>query len=359
MAEKKSIFIEVTTTNNCNCKCAYCFEGSHDSCKRNLAVEARQLELIVKACNEFDASKYDKLTLSFWGGEPFLNSEFMFKLIESTCDYEFVQYHCYSNGLLKDEYAKLVQLPCFDKIKPKLHIQLSYDGEPHHKLKRGDNGSKVVEMAQFLQDHGVMFSFKATLSYDLIDKLPQIWDSYKALADRFGSTVQYFPTLDTSTSPSDESFEQWKKATVEVAKKEFQYIQEHNVPLWQWLANGRKMNCALGNSVHLHNDGNIYVCHGCPYLANASRFVTANIFNIQSLYEAINEKFSMELDQRCIKCGATHCSACHVSQLRDDQDIYKDWSLCRSNDQNKCKYYKWFGYIAKLLKLEVLKSNRI
>lgn len=101
-----------------------------------------------------------------------MNSDFMFKILECTCDYDFVQYHCYSNGLLKNEYCKLVSLPYFNKIKPKLHIQLSYDGEPHNTLKRGYDGSKVIEMAQFLKDHGIQFSFKATLSYDLIDKLP-------------------------------------------------------------------------------------------------------------------------------------------------------------------------------------------
>lgn len=349
MDNKPHIFVEVTLTNNCNCNCAYCFEGSHTCNPRNLDIENRQLQLIIDACKNFDKDKYSSFILSFWGGEPFLNADFMDKIIENTCDYDFVKYHCYTNGTLIDRFKTLVSKDYFQKNKHKFHFQLSYDGEPHHTLKRGNTGKQVIETAQYLYDNDIQFSFKATLSYDLIDKLPEIWDSYKELANRFDNKVTYFPTLDTATSPKPEIFEIWKKVVVEVAKKELQYIKKNHKPLWQWFSDGRKMNCGLANSIHMHNDGNIYICHGCPYLSNSKKFITNNINDINSLYEVISEKFNMELDEKCIKCGATHCSACHVTQLKDDEDIYKNWSSCRSNNKNKCKYYQWFGYISKLL----------
>ena len=357
MGNKKHIFAEITLTNNCNCNCSYCFEGLHICQPRNLDIEKRQLELLVDACKNFDKDKYESFIISFWGGEPFLNMEFMYEIIKSTCDFDFVKYHCYSNGILLNKYKELFSKDFFQKKKDKFHIQLSYDGEPHHSLKRGNNSSQVLTTAQFLYDNNIQFSFKATLSYDLLDKLPDIWDSYKQLSDRFGNIVSYFPTLDTSTSPSDETFEIWKRSILNIAKKEFQYIRKNGRPLWQWFSNGRKMNCALGNSIHMHNDGNIYICHGCPYLSNSKRFIIKNINEINSLYDVITEKFNLSLDEKCIKCGATHCSACHVTQLKDNEDIYKNWSSCRSNDQNKCKYYQWFGYISKLLKLVYIKAN--
>lgn len=357
MSKNRSIFIEITLTNNCNCKCSYCFEGNHNSCQRNLDIENRQLTLLVDACKQFNISKHDKLTISFWGGEPFLNTDFMFKIFEQTYKYDFVQYHCYSNGTLTEKYKQLFALPYFDQLKNKLHIQLSYDGEPHHTIKRGNNREQIFQTAKLLQENNIFFSFKATLAYDLIDKLPEIWDSYYDLTLMFGHDISYFPTLDTSTSPSLESYEDWKKAIVQIAKKEYRYIQEYGHPLWRWFADGRKMNCGLGNSIHMHNDGNIYVCHGCPYLKDPSRFITGNINNIKSLYEVISEKFNMNLDEKCVKCDATHCSACHVTQLKDTDNIYEKWSSCRSNDENKCKYYRWFGYISKLLKLSILKNN--
>lgn len=356
---QSDIFIEVTLTNNCNCNCSYCFEGDHSCQPRNLDIEKRQLKLIEDACKDFDKTKHKRLTVSFWGGEPFLNTEFMYELIKCTYKYDFVQYHCYSNGLLIDKYKELLSQDFFNDIKDRLHIQLSYDGEPHHTIKRGNTGDKVLETAQFLTDNNVWFGFKATLSYDMIDKLPEIWDSYRIVVDRFKTNnVNYFPTLDTAINPTLENFESWKHVLVEIATKEFNYFKINNRLIWQWFDNGRKMNCGLGNSIHMHNDGNIYICHGCPYLKNSKRFVVNSIDTVNSLYDVVSERFNMCLDETCIKCEATHCSACHVTQLKENEDIYENWSSCRSNDENKCKYYKYFGYIAKLLKFAVLKSNK-
>ena len=356
MSNKKYIFAEITLTNNCNCKCSYCFEGLHTCQPRKLDVEKRQIELLVDACKNFDKDKYESFIISFWGGEPFMNTEFMYEIIKNTCNFDFVKYHCYSNGTLINKYKDLVSQEFFQKKKDSFHFQLSFDGEPHHTIKRGNTSEQVFETAQYLFDQGIQFSFKATLSYDMIYALPEIWDSYKQLSDRFDNTVTYFPTLDTATTPDPSIFEIWKKVTLEVAKKEYQYIKQYGRPLWQWFSHGRKMNCGLGNSIHMHNDGNIYICHGCPYLSNSKRFITQNINTINSLYEVISEKFNMELDDTCKKCEATHCSACHVTQLKDTDDIYKNWSSCRSNNPEKCKYYKWFGYVSKLLKFSYLRS---
>lgn len=63
----------------------------------------------------------------------------------------------------------------------------------------------------------------------------------------------------------------------------------------------------------MHNDGSIYVCHGCPYLSNSNRFKRGDIFSISGLNEVINGEFQLDLDGPCLLCEATQCSACHVS----------------------------------------------
>ena len=75
---KKSLFVEITTTNKCNCNCAYCFE-KHNACKQQtvLDYEQKTMMLLLNACRQFDKSKFEWLTISFWGGEPFLNLEFI------------------------------------------------------------------------------------------------------------------------------------------------------------------------------------------------------------------------------------------------------------------------------------------
>ena len=193
----------------------------------------------------------------------------------------------------------------------------------------------------------------------MIKNLPEIWDSFAKLYYEFGENITYFPTLDTSTSPNNDYFEDWKVALQKVAKKEADFIIKHGKSLWSWFSDGRKMNCALENSIHMHNDGNIYVCHGCPYLTNKDRFIRGNINNIESLFEIINTQFKMDLNKKCFNCEATHCSSCHVTHLKETDDIYNDWSLCRANDENKCKYYKYFGYISKILKFSLFKKKGI
>lgn len=224
MSTKSNVFIEVTLTDNCNCQCAYCFEGAKQHKERDLRIEAKQLELIEDACRTFDTSKNGNLTISFWGGEPFMNLDFMLQIMRETCGWSYVRYHCYTNGTLCYKFKELLESDIFPKVKDKLHIQLSYDGEPHHTLKRGSNGPLVLETARMLAGAGVKFSFKSTLSYDMLEHLPVIWDSYKQLFDEFGGFVDYCPTLDTATSPTEEHLAVWKKVVLEVAKREVLFI---------------------------------------------------------------------------------------------------------------------------------------
>jgi len=52
--EKDDIYLEITLTNACNCKCSYCFEGSHCQQIANIFEEEKQLNALVKMCETFD-----------------------------------------------------------------------------------------------------------------------------------------------------------------------------------------------------------------------------------------------------------------------------------------------------------------
>ena len=256
--KKENIFVELTMTNNCNCHCKYCFEGDHPLEERNLEEEQRQFNLLIDLCNTFDTNKYNWLTFSFWGGEPFLNTDFMFKIINATYKYDFVRYHIYSNGTLEHKYKELLNQDFINNLKDRLHIQLSYDGEPHHSLKRGNNSDKIFIVAKMLKVTNIKFDFKATLSFDMIKYLPEIWKSYEKLYEEFGNTIRYYPTLDT-TLDSLEYYSEWKNALQQIIKYEYLFVKKHNHPLWGWFDETSKRNCMLGNSIFIHNDGNIYI----------------------------------------------------------------------------------------------------
>ena len=250
--KKENIFIELTMTNNCNCHCKYCFEGDHPLEERNLEEEQRQFDLLIDLCKKFDIDKYEWLTISFWGGEPFLNTDFMFKIINATYKYSFVRYHIYSNGTLVHKYKEFLKQNFITELNGRIHIQLSYDGEPHHTIKRGNNSNKIFIVAKMLRSAHIHFDFKATLSFDMICHLPEIWKSYEKLYEEFGNTIRYQPTLDT-TFDSLEYYDEWKKALQQIVKYEYQFVKKHKYPLWGWFTEYSKRNCMLGNSIFIHS----------------------------------------------------------------------------------------------------------
>lgn len=347
---KKDIFVELTTTNDCNCNCSYCFEKCYS--KKHEVIDnyqTRTLQLIVDACKNFDKDKFEWFTISFWGGEPFLNIEFVENIIRHTYKFSFVRYNFFSNGTLVDKYKQFLACDFINNVHNRIHIQLSYDGEPHHSIKREDNKHLIFEVADLLKINKINFDFKATLSFDMIKYLPQIWDSYHELHDKYDCIITYYPTLDTTTS-KQQYFEDWKNALVEMMKKEHAFIKKHHHALFGWLNTGRKANCNLDNSIHIHTDGNIYICHGCAYKEDNDNMKYGNINEISSLYDVLNSDFGIsDIPEQCKVCPATYCSVCHISNIRSDENPHEKWISCKVNNKVRCMYFKYFGYMSKLL----------
>lgn len=355
MSNNKPFFmIEITVTDGCNCNCSYCFENSHKHIKNN-DEEERQLRLIKNACETIDLNKYSGITLSFWGGEPLLNFDYFIKLIQETYQYNFVNYHLYSNGTLYDKYLEFLQFDFIDSIKDRFHIQLSYDGEPHHSIKRNYSKDIVFKTAHLLKENRFKFDFKATLTHDMIDKLPEIWDSYYETFLEFDKSIRYGVTIDSIASNSDEeTFNKWKKAIIELGKRELKFIKHYGFYLSSIFSiNDSKRVCNVNNVIFLHTDGNIYSCHGCPYLINKDKFILGNTKELDSLF--INKKeYNVERDFICKKCIAKYCAICHVTEIKSD-DIFSNWSLDIKDNYNKCKYYKYLGLVNRIMNFILIK----
>lgn len=356
--ERTDVAVEITVTNECNCRCEYCFECSHDNIS-NRDEELRQIELLRKYCEEFDRLRHRYLKIVFWGGEPMMNTRFLFEIISATHGFDFVNYLMYSNGTLVSMFEEFLEQDFIDSIRDRFEIQLSYDGEPHHRIKRGTDSSAIFKVADRLIENGFDVSFKATLSLDSLSLLPRIWDSYEKLHQKY-QFVYYSPTIDQTNRNNDDSyFEEWKHVLVQIAKKEKNFIHRYGRPLWSWFTNPGKLACSLNDTVHIHCDGNFYVCHGCQYQSRAGYFSLGNTADTKTIEDRLNSGFKPTLrDKRCVLCSAVECSVCHVCELGKSDELagnYKEnWTRAMVNNQDRCRFFKYFGKIYHALRLSMI-----
>ena len=222
---------------------------------------------------------------------------------------------------------------------------------------RGYSSEILLKTSDLLLENGIKPSFKATLSLKNLKLLPDIWKSYYELYKKY-DFISYSPTLDTTDN--DVSYlNDWEESLREIIKYELTFLRENGRPLWFWFRENEKINCATENRLHMHNDGNFYICHGCPYINNNEKFILGNTKN-NTIIELLTQKCEENINPICNQCEATYCSVCHILNIKNDcqnvSDVYKKWNLCRHQNENKCKYYKIFAKYSRILKTAYLKG---
>ena len=358
---KHDIKIEITTTNACNCRCKYCFENIQSYEDVDEIEQQHQIDLLVDLCKNFDPLKFNKMHVVFWGGEPMCNFNFVKQIVDATLQYDFIDYFMYTNGTLYEKFNEFANL--FHKNRKRFTIQFSYDGEPHHSLMRGNTSGQMLDSARMMHKNGFKIGFKATVSFDALDVFPQCWKSYEKLYDEFGDCIAYSPTLDTIKKDiTNEMYDVWKKSVVEVFKYEYDFILKHKRPLLSWLSTldtnyENKASCNLNYHATICTNGDIHVCHGCQYSSHKDDFIIGRTKDITSLNQVIGCKFTTEsfkLPDECIKCGASFCNICHVAQVNSNSYV-DDWASCRTNNELRCKFFKFFGKATNALHLAMMK----
>lgn len=112
--------ISLVLTKQCNLRCKYCFE-SHESC-------AMSEETALQAVDFVAENSLQSCGISFFGGEPLLQKNLIFKCVEhakNIADKQF-HYNMTTNGLLLDE--KFLEFAAENSIR----IAMSHDGLMSH-----------------------------------------------------------------------------------------------------------------------------------------------------------------------------------------------------------------------------------
>lgn len=378
MQNRGRFTFEITTTALCDLGCTYCFEGEKVNKQRldkDLNIIINKLESLL----EYDwfIENYNELAISFWGGEPTLNPEFIVQIINRLFQKENVSFHIYSNGYNLKNIKYIIE-NIEDYKSKRLFIQISYDGrlitDEYRLSKNGKPTSGVIlNSIKYLVEAGVNTTIKSTVPINSINKLFDSWLEFKeiynfCLNNQENVTISFAPTIDYVTEISDEernkSIEIFKEQMLKIAKEEYFFFKKHKRYLCTWFgASDQRNTCSAGrNMLALDVNGDLYVCHGALYSPKKNEVKNSNIYdenflenlkNFTNTYDEIINK----IDNECSKCIATTCMICPVqSHVKSNKtDFAEKWL---DNGINKlCGFYKTFGPIDRAIQHKILKEK--
>lgn len=147
-------------TTNCNFSCSYCYENYATKNAMTKEIAKRSIDYICENENS------DKVLLSFMGGEPLLEKELMYWIIEyleSKEKFKYIDYSITTNCSLFDE--KSIRI-----IKDKnIHVKCSIDGDEltqdlNRKTKSGkDSYGVILDNIKDILNNNIDYSIRMTI----------------------------------------------------------------------------------------------------------------------------------------------------------------------------------------------------
>jgi len=370
-SEKRYLAIELTTTQACNFRCEYCFEN--DYCTPDDNIVTNRLDEVIESLknlftSEFFEENFGLGKITFWGGEPTLNTKLIEKVVDSFIDDKRIGFFIYTNASRMKE-----MLPIFNKLKgekiknePRFTIQISYDGNPVHDMRRktrsGEPSSKIcLEAMKLLKDNDIPFALKATLAQRDFKYLPEIWNDFEKLHNEFGTSYSL-----TSDYENPEIYKYWdeiEEALLEISKKEYHFYKKHG----RFLSNlfkGSKRFCSAGkNMFTIDIDGRMFLCHGCLYSDSKEDLSFSSIFEddfIEKIKESYDKFFITERQpEECENCVAGLCIRCNTRKyISSNKEEFLDKWYDYTSQKDLCDFYKMLGRIGRAL-TEILKEEKI
>lgn len=356
---------EITTTNNCNFRCNYCFERDFDKQKPRIdgeIVSKRIRELFEK---EWFNEKYGTVKIHFWGGEPTLNFKLIKDLIFEFEDDERVCFFLYTNGSTLTKF-----LPLFESIKDKplntnltekIDIQISYDGNPIHDIRRVDSfdiGTSfiVADAIKQIAKTSLKFGIKATVMWKDYYLITEAWDDFRFLHDTHSNKIRYSLTVDYYNVDFRKYKERVEDVLIKIAKKEVDFFNDNGYLLSNIFRSGNRAICSTGrHMVAINTNGDAFYCHGGIYSKKSIDLVYSSIFNEDFINNIERENnYLVDYDQEpeeCRNCISQSCLRCNVKKFEESKKTsFKERWFDYTNQEQLCEYYKMVGKIGNALR---------
>jgi len=215
--------IILETTENCNCRCAYCIYDPHFKEARNHGSREMTMDIAFRAIDYLKNHSYkkNKAAVTFYGGEPLLRFDFIKSCVEyakSIITGKALEFSLTTNGtLLGREIARYF-------LENDFSIVVSIDGpkEIHNRYRKDINGNGSFEKAitglkTLVETYGekaadrIMLSmvYNPPYSGEKIDHIADLWDEYTWLPRKMNVNITYPSegSLPPGIKPGDESNE--------------------------------------------------------------------------------------------------------------------------------------------------------
>lgn len=354
--------IELTTTNACSFRCSYCFESEFKEGTNFLSQNYNQTIVKLKQLinSEWMHEIADRVMITFWGGEPTLNCDFIYKIVNEFADDERVHFYIYTNG------SRITDLlPSLLRGAPRFRVQVSYDGAPIHDMRRRTVDGKptslmVLNSLKVLEVYNVPFTIKCTITYPDFVYIDKVWHDIYKLNRKYGSNIKYSLTVDYHNVTFEEHKSNIEMGLLAVAKSEYKFFKENEYFLSNIFIDQRK-TCNTSYMIAIDTKGYIYPCHGCLY--SSRNLIFGNIFKGAGLVEAAKKHYDRfqvkrKTNEECSNCVALHCIKCNVKKCEASNkiDFLSRWYDFTAQ-KSLCDYYKLAGRIGRGLHKALLEEN--
>ncbi len=308
--------VHLSLSSACNLRCKYCYAAE----RVESSFPAMTLDDYKRVVDDL-CELSTHLTITITGGEPLLNP--LWQPVSAYCKEKGCTMLLLTNGtLITEENARFIK-ETFDLI------TLSIDGPTRetHRLTRGDNYDQVMRAVQILKDHGINYSLSMTVTRLNIDQV-------EAMAQRFGSRLNFAPLFPISDLANDElsiTGRQYYEALAGAFGVNPLGYCESSLDISKCIQTHK---CAIGdNEISISPTGDVYPCQ----LLHLDEFLAGNVHerSIKEIYRdspVLQRCASLDVDTmvKCKDCAIRYIcgGACRARGYYETGDINATGDFC-------------------------------
>lgn len=317
-------------TENCNLRCAYCYESS----SKYQPDKIMSWETAKKSIDYFFSqvpTQVENTSISFFGGEPHLAFGIIMQAVAYSYRHKTIggylgdkyNYVVNTNGtILTDEMYKL-----YSKLGKKINIRISVDGykdahDANRKAADGKGSWKLVEKnlpvyRELMQRYKVKASIVTTLNKATSMNM---YENYTKVYEIAGMPMGFLFVHEEDWTTED--FERIKEQVIrlhEYSQKNKMKFHIANIRLKQQNNNnsqGFQSLCSAGiNSFTVNYKGDIYACHRCYFNNMGSMYKMGDLDKGISLARRVFMHDVNNIDMmpiKCRKCNTVIRERCHL-----------------------------------------------